>query len=252
MNKKSFFLISVLFVVVIIFSLSGSNGIKSNILGFSNSIKLSFIHFVDGVDFKVQSWFNQKDKINELNEKVKTLEPLASLSVAYATKLNNFLKDVNLSTYNPNLSLVRAISYANMQDPYKLWLEFDQFEQKKIYGLLYRGYSVGIVKEHHGKALAILQMDAECKYSVYIGEDKTPGVLFGNAPFMYVKYIPLYANINVGDKVVTSGFDEIFFEGIEVGTIVEIQKDEIYKMAIVKPFVKVQKADFFYAIDTKK
>ena len=251
MNKKSFIL-GFLFILLITFSLSGSKSIKSNVLEFSNSIKLSFIHFIDEIDFKIQSWFNQKDTIDELNEKVKTLEPLASLSVAYATKLNNFLKDVNLSTYNPNLSLVRAISYANMQNPYKLWLEFNQFDQKKIYGLLYRGYSVGIIKEQYGKALAILQMDSDCKYSVYIGEEKTPGILFGNAPFMYVKYIPLYADISVGDKVITSGFDEIFFEGIEVGTVMEIQKDEIYKMAIVKPFVKVQKADFFYAIDTKK
>ncbi len=251
MNKKTFFA-SFLVIIVLVISFSSTDSLKSSVLKLSNKIKSNFIYIVDSINFEIHTWFNQRETIYELNEKVKKLEPMASLSVAYATKLNNFLKDVNLSTYNPKMHLTRAISYVNIEDPYKLWLEFNEFDKDRIYGLLYRGYSVGIVKQHYGQALAVLHMSKECKYSVYIGDQKTPGILFGNEPFMKVKYIPLYADVKVGDKVVTSGFDEIFFEGIKVGEVVQIQKDEIYKMAFVKPFVKVKKPSFFYAIDIKK
>ncbi len=250
MNKK-FFFAGFLFLIIVVFSLNYTNSVKSNVLNFSNGFKSNFIFFTDSVKFKIQSLFDQQKKIYELELKVKTLEPAASLSVAYAAKLNSFLKDANLSNYNPKVYLTRVLSYTKMQNPNKLWLEFEKFEKEKVYGLLYQGFSAGIVKEQSERAMAVLQTDEDCVYSVYLGDDKIPGVLFGSAPFVSVKYIPLYANVKVGDRVITSGFDEIFFEGVGVGVVAGLESDDIYKTAIVKPYANIKKPDFFYVIDAK-
>lgn len=40
----------------------------------------------------------------------------------------------------------------------------------------------------------------------------------------------------VGDEVITSGLDGIFFEGIKVGVVTEVIEEESSKTVIVKPY----------------
>ncbi len=195
--------------------------------------------------------FNQKMQIEALQKKIKELEPKASLSVAFASKLNHLLKETDLKTYHPQLYPVQVLSYERMQDVNRLWIEFPSFEKEKIYGLIYQGFTAGIIRNEAERPLAILQSCRESLFSVFIGKNHIQGIAFGEGENVQVKYIPNYENPHVGDEVITSGNDKIFYEGIKVGRVISIEKKDMYKIATVKPYVSLKQAQFFYAVEVK-
>jgi rod shape-determining protein MreC len=220
-------------------------------LHFSNEIKATFLHQKDTIQSTIQRYFQQAQQIKILQEKVKELEPKASLSVAFASKLNHLLKESDLNVKHPNLHLVEALGYEYIADSTKLWLDFPHFNKKKNYGLIYRGFTAGIIRQKSDLPLAILQSSNKSLFSVFIGEKHIQGVAFGAGKYIDVKYIPNYENPQVGDEVITSGLDEIFYEGIKVGKVIAIEKNDMYTIATLKPYADLKQAHFFYAVEVK-
>ena len=100
----------------------------------------------------------------------------------------------------------------------------------------------------NGKSLGLLQGDSKCIFSVYIGDQKNPGVIFGNKSDMVVRYIPTWMNVKIGDEVYTSGLDNIFFEGVKVGKVTGVVKEEAYTSAIVQPYANISVPGYFHII----
>ncbi len=77
-------------------------------------------------------------------------------------------------------------------------------------------------------------------------QNEVLGVINGNDKGMCIlKYIEgTESDVNVGDILVTSGFDHIYPPGIPVGKIVEmIPTDELFKNILVQPFFKFRNLD---------
>jgi rod shape-determining protein MreC len=250
MRRKSI-LFSAFLLLFILFFYQNYQNITNKILQTSHSIKSTFITQKEKFLSAVESHFYQKEQLEILQKKLKELEKKSSLSVAFAAKLNHLLKEANLTAYNPKLHLVQVIGYQTMQDKNRLWIDFPNYNPQKNYGLIYQGYSAGIIKEKNSLPLAILQADKESLFSVYIGEKHIQGVAFGNGDTIEVKYIQTYENPLVGDEVITSGNDKIFYEGIKVGEVIKVEKKDMYKIATVKPYIHPQDAHFFYAVEVK-
>ncbi len=244
-------LIALLLVLLFLFSFHGIAPFKRRVLSFANEIKSEYLRTTTAVRERITLYMHQKEQIEALREELRRLKPVAALSVAFASELNGCLKEMNLSAYRPRLIPVRALSYRDIEDPGKIWLDFPGFEHNRTYGLIFRGYSAGIVREEEGQPLAILQSDKEALFAVEIGKEKIPAVVFGDGKGMVVKYIPLYKHPKVGDEVVTSGKDGLFFEGIKVGRISHIMTRKIYKSARVEPYAKLVDPHFFYAVAVK-
>jgi rod shape-determining protein MreC len=237
------------FVALLFLSFNYSNPLKNQVLGFSNGIKLFFIGQYDRVSGNIQRHFRQKEQIKSLQEEVETLRSPAQLSSVFATKLNEFLDEANLSSYNPNLKLSRVIAYEELDNPFRMWIDLPDFDKNRSYGVVHKGFTAGVVYPKLNKALAHLQLDKRVVFSVLIGSDKLLGVLFGNEKNLLIKYIPSHADVKIGDEVITSGSDDLFYEGIKVGKIVDIKTENIYKIATVEPYMKVKKPNFFYIVD---
>jgi len=223
---------------------------RGEVLRFSNNIKLTFLNSVEDIKHRIDLYTNQAKKIEELEKKVKELEPDALLSVSLSRRLDKLLKETNLNYKHPSLHLVRTLSFEKLGDFNALWLDFKKFDPQKVYGLVYKGYTAGIVKEKDGNPLAVLELDPTVALSVYIGKYNTEGVIFGNNKNMIIKYIQKFNILKVGDEVVTSGKDGIFYEGVKVGKVVKITERELYNEAIVEPYIQPAGARYFYAIDT--
>ena len=56
----------------------------------------------------------------------------------------------------------------------------------------------------------------------------------------------LALEIKKGDEVITSGMDNIFFEGLKVGRVIQVTDLTDMKIATVKPYVNVLKKKYFY------
>jgi len=248
MDKERKYSLFLIIIGIIILVLISSPFQKYSLL-FSNIIK-SFVLKIDReIKGTIKEHINQKEQIIALQKRVEELEPKASLSIAVSSRLNSLLSEYHLSNYSPRLHFVQVLSFATLNDPNKLWIEFDKFDLNKTYGLIYRGYAAGILKAKDNQPLAILNASLDTTYSVYIGEDKIIGVIFGNGEDMIIKYIPSYKDPKIGDEVITSGNDNIFYEGIKVGVITKVEIQDMYKIAKVTPYMQVKNPKFFYAVE---
>ena len=242
------FKLLIFFVLILFVSIKYTDFAREYIVGFNNSILSSYLDIKNSIQEKLNEHIAQKEHIVRLEKENKELKKAALLSIAFAGKLNELLKENNITEYNPKVKLIQAIAYANLNDYNKVWLDFPDFNKSKIYGLLYNGYSAGIVVAKESNPLGLLLGDSKSIFSVYIGKKKIPGVLEGDKKRILVKYIPLWMEPKIGDEVITSGLDKIFFQGVRVGKVVEVIKEETSKTVVVEPYVKVGVPSFLHVI----
>lgn len=233
MNKLKIIFLVGAFVFV---SLRYGTEARHVIGGINQSILAGYV----GLKMRIEEYINehiaQKEEIVRLKAENQQLQKSAVLSIAFAAKLSDILKEHNTTGYHPKVALVRTIGYANLNDYGKVWLDFDGFNPSRIYGLLSQGYAAGIVIANDGHPQGLMLTDPKAIFSVYVGNQKMQGVTQGNRKEMIVRYISQWMQPQVGDEVITSGLDGIFFEGIKVGVVTEVIEEESSKTVIVKPY----------------
>lgn len=197
---------------------------------------------------KINEHFNQVEEIKALREKNAALEQSSALLSTFANELNMLLEDKNSSLYYPQISLVKALSYVQIGDFRRVWLS-GEYQGTKNRGLIYQGYTAGIAVSKNGRLMGLLQGDENCVFSVFVGKSKIPGIAQGQNGKIVVKFIPKGNKINVGDEVLTSGLDEIFFVGVPVGKISRIIDEDMYQSAELSPFAEISLPSFMYLVE---
>lgn len=231
---------------------------------FFNDLKISYIDKVINISSNIEKHFNQIETIEKLrveNTELKEYKILYGTTQKQLDSLKNFLVNIEFPQTNSQIELIKVLSYVNFNDFTKVWLDREPTDEN-ILGLIADNYAAGIVVNKNGRSIGLLNGNKDCSYAIFIGENKTPGILTSsnnnNEEELLIKYIPIWSQINKGDEVVTSGMDNIFFEGLKVGRIVEITNLPDMKIATVKPYVNVLKKKYFYSyknigsLDTNK
>ena len=243
MNKKFvFFLIAIFLAIAFYFKIQ----IKNSVLFSFNFIKKEIIASYDIISFKLSSYFNQANQIRILKKENKLYRDY--IESVYPL-LNNYkkLKEFKL-IHNPKIAFTQTISYANLPDMTSIYIDYFDRNFTHPKGLIYNNFVAGIVtKSFKDYSLALLNINPKTIYTVFIGKEKIPGIAFGGEE-MKIKYIPKYKKIKVGDLVLTSGLDKIFYEGVKVGKITSVIQKKLYQEAIIKPFYNPYHPNFFYVI----
>lgn len=253
MTKKllSFFFI---FIALLIGALYYTNIIQYPIISALNSVKISYHNVSEFIQKSIVHHFYQESRISEFEDKLQKYENNHLVMQQLASEISDLFAQNN-SNFNvhPEVQLVRAISYQKFGDFNSVWLEIDDYNASRIYGLTYKELVAGIVISHEGRALGLLNRDIKSSYAVYVGEEKAPGIAHGNgAQNLVVKFIPAWYYINVGDEVITSGLDEIFFKGLKVGTVLSVTKSQGYQNAVIEPYYKNNDPNYFHIIKKVK
>lgn len=248
MKNKIIYVLILSFLIFISFYYGGL--IKKNVLFVNDFFVENFYNIKDYFYEKISVHFNQAEQIALLKEKNKELEKSSILVSALANNLNRLLEDKNTTQYFPRVSLVRAISYVEVNDYRKVWLDFNKMDENKNKGLIYQGYTAGIAVNKNGKTMALLQGDDQCVFSVYVGKNKLPGLVQGQNDELMVKFIPKWAKINIGDEILTSGLDNVFFAGTPVGIVEKIIDEDMYQSVVVKPYAKVNLPSYLYIVES--
>lgn len=253
MRSKAFFLIAFLLIGGVVF-FKIDHLLRDGVLSLGDRIK--------GVIFDTKEWaleaydkyFNQAQSIEELTQKLQNYQQLQLQNIQLKDELNRLTLFYGMPQIYPSVTIaVRAISYYEFGNYERVWLEGYKGEKEKVYGLVVHGNVVGIAKEGgEGRMMGYLNGDSLCSYGVFIGESKALGILRGESGNLIVDYIPLGSEIKVGDKVVTNGMDNIFFENIPVGEIVEVEKESSYIRAILKPHVDRVDLGYLWLLDRSK
>lgn len=254
MNKQTlsyFFILLALFIGAIVYS----STLQSPFITALNTIKTSYYKSTDYLESTIEKHFFQAQKIEDLEHALRNYQQLHVQISQYKSELNSLFKENN-STFscNPQVELVRTVSYQKFGDFNRLWMDIPDYNSsKKIYGLLYNEYVAGIIIDVNNKPLALLNRDIKSTYSVYVGDEKAPGITHGNNDKnIIVSFIPAWSKINVGDEVETSGLDDIFFKGLKVGKVLSVTKSRGYQNAIIQPYFESNEPSYFYMIKRVK
>lgn len=216
---------------------------------FAN-LKSSYIELYIKYSEKISTHFQQEKLIKKLqdeNIELKEYKALYSTTVSTIDSLKEFLINVEIPTNESQIEIIKVLSYINFDDFTSVWLDKVPTDNK-ILGLISENYAAGISMTKNGKSIGLLNGNKDCTYAVFIGNEKSPGIVTANeeTDLLSVRFIPVWADINIGDEVITSGMDNIFYEGLRVGKVVEIRDFPEMKIATIRPYAKPLKKRFFY------
>lgn len=246
--RKFFF--ALLFIIASLSYLFEVDKLLAQKFTFFNDFKISYINKFINLSNSFEKHFDQVSKIENLSSEINELKEYKILYTTTQKQLDaikEFLVQVELTQLKPTIELVKVLSYINFNDFTRVWL--DKVPQNdNILGLITENYAAGIVVNQDGRSVGLLNGNKDSSYAVFIGEDKSPGIIMASKAQdeLLIKYIPIWSEINKGDEVITSGMDNIFFEGLKVGRIVEITNLPDMKIATVKPYVNVLNKKYFY------
>ncbi len=244
-ERLKFFIFISLFIAL---SLKYSHIARTYINDMTNFTINKYLNTTSYTKSSIASHLDQKKQIELLKNENTELKNIRLKSLTYKNELNSLLRLHKQKDFHPKIELVKSLSYENISNYDRVWIQMNDFNTSKIYGLIYNSSTAGIVISKNNRPLGLLQGDKKCIFSVKVGKDKLPGVAMGRGKDIHVKYIPLWMQPKVGDIVKTSGLDNIFTKGILVGKVIKVIKEESYQTAIVRPNVKVNTPEFFYII----
>lgn len=253
MNKEllSFFSI---FIALFLGALYYTNTIQAPFISALNYIKSNYHNTTEFIEKTINKHTFQAQHIQELEEKLQKYENNHLVMQQLASEINDLFANSNSNfKTDPKVELVRTISYQKFGDLNRIWLEIDDYNSSKIYGLTYKELVAGIVVSENGRALGLLNRDIKSSYAVYVGSGLAPGIVHGNnAKNLVVKFIPAWFSINEGDEVTTSGLDKIFFKGLKVGRVISVTKSQGYQNAIIEPYYEANDPNYFHIIKRLK
>lgn len=217
--------------------------------------KARFHNGVEAVGRTWETWIAQAESIAYLkveNDRLKEQEQTLNAFAAEVIALSR------LKAYQtpPEFSVqtVRALSYAALPDLHKILIDYDGLGPNEVRGLIYNNQTAGIaVKQIGSQAKVLLNGDAKCSYAVYVGTNQVPGIIMGKSDQeMIVRYIPAWMQVGIGDEVVTSGLDGIFFAGVKVGQVTKVHRLNAYIEATVRPYYNAFNPGYFYLVESTR
>lgn len=249
MNKQKF-TTTLLLAAVLGGVLYFTDILQSPIIRLTFIVKSTYQDSVERLQNNIDEHFQQQQTIIDLRQKNRYYEKKLLSLHQIADDYQKLLSEQNSTiTTQPNVELVRTLSYVRFGDPHRLWIEMEHFQPTHVYGLLHRGYTAGIVVSNKGKPMILLNGDVKSSYAVNVGASQAPGIIRGNnSRQLIVEFIPTWIPISVGDQVLTSGLDRIFLSGLKVGKVVSIYKAQGYQSAIVEPYFYGKNPAYFHAI----
>lgn len=249
MNKQTLS-IALLLALAVGGGLYFTNLLQSPIVRLTHMIKSTYHDGIENIQNTIDEHFNQQATIIDLRQKNHYYEQQLLSLHQIADEYQKLIQEENATfKTEAKVGLVRALSYVRFGDPHRVWIEMDHFDAKKVYGLLYRGYTAGIVVSNNNRAMALLNGDVKSSYAVNVGTSMAPGIVRGNNERrLIVEFIPTWIPISVGDEVVTSGLDKIFLAGLKVGKVVSITRASGYQSAVIEPYFYGKNPAYFHVI----
>lgn len=253
--SKKFILFVLTFIIGVSYLFSFEKVIVNKIYMLNSSISSAYINLFVFTTETVNKYLNQLDYIEQLkseNEKNIFYKSMYEKKLEEIQELNNTLS-ISLDK-EVQYERVKVLSYYNFNDHSKVLIDKKQVANDKIYPLItLDGFSAGIVFNKSEKTVAYLNENKKCNYTVFIGENDTPGITSGasDSGNIIVKFVPIWKEIQMGDEVITSSMDSIFPYGVKVGKVVDIKVYENTKEVLVKPYAKtLGMRNFFITYDT--
>jgi rod shape-determining protein MreC len=251
MNKKLLFVILISLASLLLFQ--KEERFQENFAFISIPIKKAYLNITNGVSDSIERYISQSDAVENLKKENILLRKYLYNQKMIINQLEDYSKSkIKKYDINDNVVHIQTLSYKKLNDfsyIYLTNLDEVQLTEDKIYGLIQKNVVAGIAIKKGNKLEGILLSNAKCQFSTFIGNKKMPGIAKGiDEKRMEINFIPKWSKIAIGDKVVTSGLDNIFLANIPVGVVSKVLTRSTYKTAIINTYADVLHPNYFYLV----
>lgn len=254
--KTRLVIIAILLLMLTVLLSRNDERITDTLLGAINPIKQSYKNLTQNIEDKSHSYIFQKESIEKLSLENRILRKRLLEQMHYVKQVRNIydiLPDLERMPVS-SISIVETISYVKLNSFSQIILTKPKgLVEDKLYGLIQGSVVAGIARVQHNQLYGYLTSDNKSRFSVFIGESKAPGIALGHEKNeMIVKFIPKWHNVQVDDKVFTTGLDDIFFADIPVGVVSKVEVQSSYTIAYIKTYSDIFHPKTFFIINDAK
>jgi len=254
--KTRLVIIAILLLMLTVLLSRNDERITDTLLGAINPIKQSYKNFTQSVEDKSHSYIFQKESIEKLSRENRILRKRLLEQMHYIEQVKNIyevLPDLSRLPVS-SISIVETISYVKLNSFSQVILTKPKdLIEDKLYGIIQGRVVAGTARVHSNQLYGYLTSDEKCRFSVFIGDTKAPGIALGHEKNeMIIKFIPKWHNVQVGEKVFTSGLDDIFFADIPVGIVTKVEIQSSYTVAHLKTYSDIFHPKTFFLINDAK
>jgi len=250
--KTRLVIIAMLLLMLTVLLSRNDERITDTLLGAINPIKQSYKNFTQNLENKSHSYIFQKESIQKLSRENRILRKQLLEQMHYLEEVKNIYKVLPDLSRVPvsSVSIVETISYVKLNSFSQVILTKPKgLVPNKLYGMIQNHVVAGIARVRSNQLYGYLTSDAKCRFSVFIGDKKAPGIAIGKETNeMMIKFIPKWHHIQIGDKVFTSGLDDIFFAGIPAGVVTKVEIQSSYTVAYIKTYSDIFHPKTFFLI----
>ena len=254
--KTRLITIVILLLMLTVLLTRNDERITDTLLGIINPIKQNYKNLTQNITDKSHSYIFQKESIEKLGHENRILRKRLLEQTHYIQQIKNIYTVLPKLSKLPvhNISISETISYVKLNSFSQLILtKPKELKIDKLYGLIQKKVVAGIARLHNNQLYGYLTSDEKCRFSVFIGEDHAPGIAIGvKTNEMLIKFIPKWYKIKEGDKVITSGLDDIFFANVPVGIVTKVELQSSYKVAYIRTYSDIYHPKTFFLVNNAK
>lgn len=254
--KTRLIIIAILLMMLTVLLSRNDSRITDTLLGAINPVKQTYKNFTQNVEDKSHSYIFQKESIEKLSRENRILRKRLLEQMHYIKQVKDVYDILPTLTHLPlaSVSIVETISYVKLNSFSQIILTKPKgLREEKLYGIIQDRVVAGVAKVKGEQLYGYLTSDMQCRFSVFIGKEKAPGIALGHIKNeMIVKFIPKWHDIKEGDKVITSGLDNIFFADIPVGLVTKVEVQSAYTVAYIKTYNNIFQPKTFFLINNAK
>jgi rod shape-determining protein MreC len=110
-----------------------------------------------------------------------------------------------------------------------------------------------VIESYRDTSQVLLLTDKESGVGAMLSDSRIQSPVGGTGePLLVMKYVPSDDNVNLGERVVTSGMDRIFPHDLPVGEISEIKPGNPFKLVRVRPAANLERLEEVFVLLTQK
>ncbi len=251
--KTRIIIIIILLLILGVLLTRNDERITDTLLRVINPIKQNYKAFTQEIEDKGHSYLFQKESIEKLTKENRIFRKRLLEQTHYIQQVKDIYHFLPRLSRLPvkNVSLTHTISYVKLNSFSQIILTKPKgVQEKHIYGLIQDSVVAGIALLHNNQLYGYLTSDERCRFAVFVGKEKAPGIAIGlKEHTMIIKFIPKWYKVHTGDRVVTSGLDDIFFANLPVGIVTKVDTQSAYKVAYIKTYADIFHPKLFFLIN---
>lgn len=258
-KKKRILFIFIFLIISMIITLIIFKNVNNTVLnGISNVATKPFEYVYDfftGTTGNIGKYFSNNKKMSEENEKLKSriseleFKNLESQSILDENNSLKAMLKINTTFQHFELKFARIIGREHDNWTQTFIVNVGSRDGVKLnQAVVHENGLVGYIsKVNDDTSVVTTILDPIASVSVNISTINEPAILQGDLNLksnnkLKLEYIPIGAEISIGDMLYTSGLGSIYPSGIPVGKVTEVvnNKNEIDRYAIVETIVNIR------------